>query len=521
MNRLLLPTGIQDFATIREDSFYYVDKTRLVHQLVRQGRYYFLSRPRRFGKSLLVDTLHELFAGSERLFRGLHIHGRWDWSESHPIVHLSFDGKYDEPGNLDGHVLSQLSCIEEDAGVAAPYVTESGPDRLLVLLHRLHRAAGRRVAVLVDEYDKPILDTLADPDQAKKNRDYLRGLYGMLKRAARHVRFVFVTGVSMFSKVSLFSGLQNLRDISLDPQFSTLCGYTDRDLDEVFAPELRGLDREGIRSWYSGYSWGGKERVYNPFDILLLFENRRFEPWWYRTGTPDFLYRTMLDRGASPLDLENLVADKGLVSTFDVGDVGLEGLLFQTGYLTIASEEYDDGETFLTLDYPNEEVRRSLNRGLLAYLKQSASDVRALGRDLCRMLAAGDFGGFAGRLRPFLAGVPYQWQANPELARYEAWYKGLLYACLRAVGADLRVEESSSRGSADMVLLHGGGAFVLELKMTREGEAAEAAAERALAQIRDRGYADKYRGRVGSVHLVGAAFGREERNLLAVKAERC
>ena len=519
MNRRLLPIGIQDFRTIREGSYYYVDKTPLIRQLANHGRYYFLSRPRRLGKSLLLDTLHELFAGSEPLFRGLDIHDRWDWSEAHPVVHLSFGGKYDEPGAVERDILDQLQLIEDGTGITA--VQTSGTGRLRNLLYQLHKATGMQAVVLVDEYDKPILDVLGSPELARANRDHLRGFYGVIKDSARHVRFVFVTGISMFSKVSLFSGLNNLLDISLDPLYSSLCGYTDRDLDTVFAPELAGLDREKIREWYNGYGWLGEEKVYNPFDILLLFHSRRFRPHWFMTGTPDFLYQTMFKQGVSPLELENRIADVDLVSTFDVDDISIDALLFQTGYLTIASEESDQEETFFTLDYPNKEVRHSLNKGLLAHLGQPVKRVGALGKELCRLLVANDFQAFGDRLRSFFAGVPYQWQQNPEFARYEAWYAGMLYACFRTIGAELRVEDSSSRGRADMVLLHGGQVFVLEFKMAGDGQRAERATALALAQIRERGYWEKYRGRGAPIHLVGVAFGRRERNLLAVRAERC
>ncbi len=189
MNRRRLPIGIQTLRGIRDDDCYYVDKTPLVRDLVSQGRYYFLSRPRRFGKSLLLDTLHELFAGSERLFRGLLIHEYWDWAKAHPVVRLSFDGKYNEPGDLPGNVAAQLHLVEREAGVHADRQGLAGPDRLGILLSRLHAETGRQVVVLVDEYDKPILDALDTPELAKANRDYLRGLYGTIKGSARHVRF--------------------------------------------------------------------------------------------------------------------------------------------------------------------------------------------------------------------------------------------------------------------------------------------------------------------------------------------
>ena len=519
MNRRRLPIGIQSFRRLRETGSYYVDKTPLIGELIERGDHYFLSRPRRFGKSLLLDTLHELFAGNEPLFQGLHIHDRWDWERAHPVVRLSFAGNYNEPGGLERSIGKQLEIIERDAGIKRAPVSEGAPERFMDLLNRLHRKAEKQVVVLVDEYDKPILDALGSPERAKANRDYLRGFYGVIKDSARHVRFTFVTGISMFSKVSLFSGLNNLENISLDPRFATICGYTDADLDEVFAPELAGLDRDEIRSWYNGYHWRGRKKVYNPFDILLLFRNREFRPHWYETGTPTFLFETMMERALGPLDLERRVTDADQLSTFDVGNIDVDALLFQTGYLTVAKEERRNERLLLRLDYPNKEVRLSLNHGLLQHVTGRPLEVSEQGRSLCQLLADNDFEAFADQLRSLLAGIPCQWHGQPELARYEAWYAGILYASFRTIGADLRVEDASHRGRADMVLLHGGQVFILEFKMARNDEDADAAMVRAMAQIRERGYAEKYRDRGEPIHQVGVVFGPEQRNLLAVRAE--
>ena len=379
MNRRRLPIGIQTLRGIRDDDCYYVDKTPLVRDLVSQGRYYFLSRPRRFGKSLLLDTLHELFAGSERLFRGLLIHEHWDWAKAHPVVRLSFDGKYNEPGDLPGNVAAQLHLVEREAGVHADRQGLAGPDRLGILLSRLHAETGRQVVVLVDEYDKPILDALDTPELAKANRDYLRGLYGTIKGSARHVRFAFVTGVSMFSKASLFSGLNNLEDISLNPQFATICGYTDADLDTVFAPELPGLDRERIRAWYNGYHWRGDATLYNPFDALLLFRSREFAAHWYETGTPEFLHRLIAERNLNLLQLESRPISARQLARFDVDDIDLHALMFQTGYLTIAGEQRRGADTFYTLGYPNLEVRQSFHQDMLVRLGRQPADVSRQG----------------------------------------------------------------------------------------------------------------------------------------------
>ena len=270
MTRRRLPIGIQTFREVREEDCYYVDKTPYLERLLREGKHYFLSRPRRFGKSLFLDTLKEFFEGNQALFSGLHIHDRHDWSKRHPVVRLSFGGgNFKDPDLLEANVMEQLAAAERRSGVGSEFLTAAG--RFAGLLEALHGHTGRRVAVLVDEYDKPILDGLVDaPEVARANRDYLRGLYGVIKDSDAHVRFTFLTGISKFSKVNLFSQLNNLTDITLDPVYSSICGYTEGDPDTVFAPELAGMDRERVREWYNGYGWRGAEKVYNPYDVLLL-----------------------------------------------------------------------------------------------------------------------------------------------------------------------------------------------------------------------------------------------------------
>ncbi len=426
MTRKSLPIGIQDFTTIRREGFYYVDKTPLIRDLIERGDHWFLARPRRFGKSLLLDTIKALFEGQEALFRGLAIHDHWDWSTTHPVLRLSFGGTYDGPDDITHSVLVQLQAIERAANLAAgPWQT--APESLFDVLDRLHHATGQRVVVLVDEYDKPILDALHDPARARANRDYLRGVYGIIKDSAAHVRFVFVTGISMVSRVSLFSGLNNLEDISLDPRYATLCGYTEADLDTVFAPELEGLDRDEIRRWYNGYSWLGEERLYNPFDVLLFLRSREFYPHWFQTGSPRFLFETLKRKSISPLDLEGCLADESLVSRFDVDDISPEALLFQTGYLTITDEIRQGHRTLYRLDYPNQEVRLSLNDQLLAALSPQDRVPLDEGETLRDQLEAGDFTSFAATLRAWLASIPYQWHTTGDLARYEAWYASLLH----------------------------------------------------------------------------------------------
>ena len=337
-------------------------------RLTRAGTHYFLSRPRRFGKSLLLDTIKELFEGSEELFRGLYVHDHWEWSKRRPVVRLDFGaGDYRDPALLEASVMEQLAAIERRAGITPEYRT--APGRLAYLLEVLHDRSGQRVAFLVDEYDKPILDVLEHKETARANRGYLRGLYATIKTCDAHVEFTLLTGVSKFSMASVLSGgLNNLIDITLDRRYSAICGYTEADLDTVFAPELAGLDRNRIRDWYNGYNWLGEERVYNPFDILLLFDERTFAAHWFETGTPAFLIDTLIERGVAAPALDGMLAGADLLSAFDVDEMEPAALLFQTGYLTIRDVEDDDDEPLYRLGYPNREVRQSLNRHLLRAL---------------------------------------------------------------------------------------------------------------------------------------------------------
>ncbi len=520
MSRRPLPIGIQSFRRIRERDCYYVDKTALIGQLIEQGDHYFLSRPRRFGKSLLLDTLQALFEGHEALFRGLAIHEHWDWrpAQAHPVLRFSFDAGYHRLDALERNLHTQLAVLERQHGLS-PGAPVEGPDRLLDLLDRLHDHTGRQVVVLVDEYDKPLLDVLQDPEQFATHRDYLRGFYGILKGSARQVRFVLVTGVSMFSQTSLFSGPNHLDNISLDPAYSTLCGYTDHDLDTVFAPELPGLDRDKIRYWYNGYSWGGETTLYNPYDVLLLFRKRKFMPHWFETATPTFLYRELVRQRARLPELVPRTTRGSLLSTFEIGQYPLEALLFQTGYLTIVGEEERASGTYYRLDYPNWEVELSLHQGLLLYVTGNSQAVEQ-GEQLRTRLMVGDVDGFAAELRAYLAGIPHPWHDQGRLGDYEAWYVSLLYMSFKATGGEVTGEEVSSRGRSDLVLCHGGQVWVIECKVVATEADAEAALAAALAQVREQGYSDRYRNRGQPIHHLALCFGQTERNLLGVRVEQ-
>ena len=513
MHRKKLPIGIQTFQKIREDDYYYVDKTALALRLVEEGSHYFLSRPRRFGKSLLLDTLGELFAGSEELFRGLHVHPHWDWSTVYPVIRIGFaEGVLHDRAALDRRIRAILQENAERLGVRC-----TDPDDIPTCFGQLIRAAqaatGQRVVVLIDEYDKPILDNITKPDIARDMRDGLRNLYSVIKGQDAHIRFAFLTGVSKFSKVSLFSGLNNLNDITVDAPYSSICGYTEADVDRVFAPELDGLDRQQIRDWYNGYNWTG-EAVYNPFDLLLLFDKRQFRPYWFETGTPAFLVDVLTERHAWLPELGQLETSADILSTFDVDDMPTEALMFQAGYLTIDREEEISGTYYYQLRYPNREVYQSLSGTLLrAWTPNAQAEVRHR-KSLYRLLLANDFPGLQQLSISFFASIPADWYRNTPIARYEGYYASVFYAYFGALGLDITLEDASSHGRLDMAVRFNGQIYLFEFKvveLTPEG--------RALQQIKDRGYADKYRAEGLPIHLIGVEFSREQRSVVGFEVE--
>ena len=504
-----LPIGIQTFREIREDNCYYVDKTAYIARLVTEGKHYFLSRPRRFGKSLFLDTLKEAFEGNEPLFKGLAIYDQWDWSVRHPVLRLSFgSGNFKEPGNLHKEAMAQLGTIEKVDGY------DTAPAYFRHLLRTLHQQTGQPVAVLIDEYDKPILDALEEPEIARANRDYLRSLYATIKDSDAHIAFTFLTGVSKFSKVSLFSGLNNLIDITLNPHYSAICGYTETDLDAVFAPELPGLNRDEIRTWYNGYNWLGEEAVYNPFDVLLLFFNRRFGAYWFETGTPTFLIEMLLEREISALTLDDMLGSEELLSAFDVDHIATEALLFQTGYLTIRRSELRGGRMYYRLGYPNREVQQSLNRSLLNHLSGNPSRQVEHSARLYDLLLVNDFEGLKTLFEAFFASIPYQWHTNNEIANYEGYYASVFYSYFASLGLAITVEDSSREGRLDMAVEFNGNVYLFEFKVVER--ASEGAA---IKQLKERGYAAKYRGRGEAIFLIGVEFSRKNRTLAAFEVE--
>jgi hypothetical protein len=507
MNRKKLPIGIQTFREIREEGYYYVDKTPYALKLATEGKYYFLSRPRRFGKSLFLDTLAELFAGNEPLFRGLYCHDKWDWEKKYPVIRLSFaEGRLENRAELDERIRELLDKNQKALGIRCAHT--SIPGCFSELIEGAAQKYGHRTVVLVDEYDKPILDNLTDRETAKAMREGLRNLYSVIKGQDAHIQFAFLTGVSKFSTGSIFSGLNNLRDITVSAEYSAICGYTEADLDTVFAPELEGLDRQAIRDWYNGYNWLG-ESVYNPFDLLLLFQERVFRPYWFETGTPTFLIDVLTERRFFTPELAQLQADEELLSSFDVDRMSTEALLWQTGYLTFRGQRQIGARIEYRLGYPNREVESALNDALVKALMGAPSAAgRAVGR-LYDVLVAGDVPRLRSHVEALYAAIPHDWYRNNPITQYEGYWASVFYSHIAALGLDLIAEEVTNQGRIDLTVKLPDRIYLFEFKVVElepEGKA--------LAQLKAKDYAAKYRAAGVPIHLVGIEFSKESRRVV-------
>ena len=495
-----LPIGLQDFARLRKEDYLYVDKTELLYQLATGGVYYFLSRPRRFGKSLLVSTLSELFQGRRELFRGLWIEDHWDWQQTHPIIHLSLNSLgYKEVG-LEKALTLRLNKIAAHYGLTLQ--SEANSLRLQELIERLHASFGQAV-VLIDEYDKPILDYLDDLPRAQAHRELLKSFFSVLKDADPHLRFVLLTGVSKFSRVSIFSELNNLTDLTIYSDYATLLGYTQEELEHYFADRIDQLapDFGGrqtllaqIKQWYNGYSWDAKHYVYNPYSILSFFAKKEFANFWFETGTPTFLVK-LLNR-QQKYDLENQQASPLVFSSFEIERIQPLALLFQTGYVTIKAV---DRNRIYTLSYPNYEVRDSLLQYLLAeYSHQFPSDTSLLALQMKQALDQEDVAAFVQALNALFASIPYQ----IFIADKEAYYHSVTFLALSLVGSFIQVEVSQAKGRPDAVVHLEQVIYVLEFKLDESAEAA-------LAQIQEKGYAQPYLTQGKTVRAVGFNFSAE------------
>jgi hypothetical protein len=459
-----------------------------------------------------VDTLKEIFEGNQKLFEGLYIHDRWDWSNKYPVIKFDFAaGEVRNREELDVRILNmfrengQRLCIGMDSTDLAGKFSD--------LISGTASKYGKRVVVLVDEYDKPLLDNLHDSQIAKKIRSGLKNLYSVLKSQDANLQFVFMTGVTKFSKVSLFSGVNQLRDITLSKSYSSICGYTDNDLQEHFSEYLAGSDPEEVRLWYNGYNWMGPESVYNPYDILLfLSEDLSFQNYWFETGSPTFLIELFRKNQYFLPDLENIEVFQRTLNSFEIESLHPITLLFQAGYLTIEKTFIEREKLVYRLKIPNQEVRLALNDYFIEDYTGISADLKSRQGDLYDALSTGNLTSFEQHIRSLFAGIPWRNFTNNDLANFEGYYASVLYAFFASLNAQIIPEDITNRGQADMTILLGNHIYVMEIKVVDnlpEGN------NQALQQIVQRNYAEKYRNREGkTVHELGLVFNKTERNLV-------
>lgn len=500
------PIGIQNFAKLRREGYVYVDKTALLWKMVSQGEYYFLSRPRRFGKSLMLSTIEAFFSGERELFRGLYVDGMdWDW-QVYPIMHLDLNtGKYDTPEALDVMLEEFLSSQESLYG-RNPNEKSYGL-RVQGVLRRAFEKTGRRVVFLVDEYDKPLLQAIGNDDLQAEYRGILKAFYGALKSSDRYIRFAFLTGVTKFGKVSVFSDLNNLMDISFDHRYSEICGITEKELRHYFdssvseLAEANGLTREEcydrLKRDFDGYHFNMESPgIYNPFSVLNTFSKNRFSDYWFETGTPSFLVYQLKKTGY-PLDAmttEELSTDT--LSSIDMMDRNPLPLLYQSGYLTL--KEYDSRFGEYKLGFPNHEVERGFIKYLLPYYAPENPDKTSFSIPrFVKDIESGDARGFMQRLEDFFATGDYQVMGNLEI-----YFQNTLYVFFRLLGFYVDVERRTSRGRIDVVMQTSDYVYILELKINQSAAAA-------LQQIEEKGYARPFESDPRQLFKIGVNFSTE------------
>ncbi len=511
MNELRpLPIGVQNFENLRKSGFLYVDKTALLYRLVTTGHYYFLSRPRRFGKSLLVSTLEAYFQGRKELFKGLAIEGlEKDWAV-HPVFHLDLNTqKYDAPEKLDQVLNRALTRWEELYGASEAEATLSL--RFEGVIRRACEQTGQGVVILVDEYDKPMLQAIGNEELQEDYRSTLKAFYGALKSMDRYIRLGLLTGVTKFSKVSVFSDLNNLEDISMDNRYADLCGITEEELRDNFKeyvckladkyriPEEKAYIR--LKEHYDGYHFTeDSEGLYNPFSLLNALAKQKFGNYWFETGTPTYLVELLKQ---SHYDLRRLTQERTSGEVLDSIDTASDHpvpLLYQSGYLTI--KDYNPRFDVYTLDFPNKEVEEGLLKFLIPYytpINKVESPFQV--EQFVKEVEADDVDGFFRRLQSFLADTPY------ELAReQELHYQNVLFIVFKLVGLYVQAEYHTSQGRVDLLLQTPDYVYVMEFKL-------EGTAEEALRQIEEKGYARPFDSDARRVFRIGVNFSRETRNI--------
>jgi Predicted AAA-ATPase/PD-(D/E)XK nuclease superfamily len=503
-----LPLGIQTFSEIRLQNYLYVDKTEDIFRMIDAGKYFFFSRPRRFGKSLLLDTLHEIFEGNKVLFKGLWIENKIDW-KPYPVIRIDFGRVVSKDGDLKEALLREIAKNAKRLGLTQ---TDSLSPSIAfgdLLDNACTKYGENSIVLLVDEYDKALVDFIEDQTTFDYNRDILRGFYTNIKSYDACIKFTLLTGVSKIGKMSLFSGLNNINDISLDREYANLCGISQTELENYFKEHINAFaliqNREKVeilellRIWYNGYSWNGETTLYNPYSLLNVFQKNVFQNYWFDTGTPTLLIK-MVKQNQRLFDaFKNYVmGDSWSMSSFDPQSNDDIGLMFQTGYLTIKEQEkmVDFGIPSYKLGFPNQEVEYSFAKYLLAEYIAIAPE--KIGNDLAfplrKSLYDNDLENFILHLKVAFSRIPHQ-----LFIEKEAFYHSMLLMLMMASGISMKAEEASAKGRSDLVLETPNNIYIFEFKLNQT-------AEIALNQIKDKHYSDPYLTTSKKVILVGINF---------------
>lgn len=512
------PIGVQDFESLIKDGYMYVDKTALIYKLVTEGSVYFLSRPRRFGKSLLVSTLKNYFQGKKELFKGLAIDSlEKEWAE-HPVFHLSFGGEnFLKEGTLDKKIVGAIESWEAEYG--RDPIKQALGDRFIYVLSQAHKKYGRRAVVLIDEYDKPLLDVIDTDTKVKvdcnellledHNRNLLRGFYSVFKEADADLQFVLLTGVTKFSQVSVFSGFNQPADISMDPRYEALCGITEDELYHYFAEPIEGLAqvyrcsvdemKERLKKHYDGYHFSDVlTDIYNPFSILNACARQRIADFWFATGTPTYLIRLLNHNKENLNELTGKYYDPSQFIDYKADVEKPLPMIFQSGYLTIKDVDMDMN-TFL-LDFPNNEVKKGFVTMVATDYLKNSTDTGSWARDVVMALRNGDLEQFRKLLTSFLADIPYSMRRKETERECERYFHYTFYLLMRMVSVyTTYTEKQQSEGRVDCIIETKDYIYIFEFKL-------DGTADEALQQIENKGYARPYQADPRTLYKVGVSF---------------
>lgn len=503
--------GIQEFSEFKKNQFIYVDKTELLHKLIEEGKYYFLSRPRRFGKSLLLNTIKELFLGNQTLFEDCWVHGHWDWDSPYHVIKLSFSEVSYRIHGLEKALDIYLSQLGKRHGIT--FETTSYAEQFWELVQKL--GAEKPVVILVDEYDKPIVDYLEYMDRTKahENRDILKTLYAGIKDLDQFIRFFFITGVSKFSRVSIFSDLNHMTDITIAEDYSQIVGYTEDEILKYYPHYLKTLANRlqisrselvsRMRALYNGYSWDGKNFLYNPYSVLSFLYLKAFDYFWFETGSPTFLIAEFKKSGTRLNAAVNHKVPRSTFNKYEIDNIDTMGLMFQTGYLTIKA--YDLPTNQFTLDFPNKEVREAFVHFAVEHYANSSQGDMSLSVDaLVESLTEHDLERFTTILKSLFSSITAK--QLDKVKAYEGFYHSILYIVLKLIGVQVQCEIQSSFGTTDAVVQTQGIIYLFEFKM--------GSAQAALQQIKKKQYYAPYQADGRKIVLVGVAFDPAQRNLV-------